>query len=194
MDVITANIRTDVVEGKCKHAISWKWDGHFALPSGRYRRIGDQTGTSDLPLDWNRPYTFPRTEAFCVCQAPKARGAPCRLPTNLCAVAFLQQSCDCLLLFSNAVPLFAYYSWRDQETSRQDKRKVVEMLFLHLKPGSHWRIVAYEDRGMHSVDEPHIPLIVVQDESDGTLMRSAKLRERAILGWEESPQPSELPN
>ena len=42
------------------------------------------------------------------------------------------------------------------------------MLFLHLKPGSHWRIVAYEDRGMHSVDEPHIPLVVVQDESDGT--------------------------
>jgi hypothetical protein len=71
---------------------------------------------------------------------------------------------------------------------------VVEMLFLHLKPGSHWRIVAYEDRGMHSVDEPHIPLVVVQDESDGTLMRSAKLRERAILGWEESPQPTELPN
>ncbi len=82
----------------------------------------------------------------------------------------------------------------DQETSRQDKRKVVEMLFLHLKPGSHWRIVAYEDRGIHSVDEPHIPLVVVQDESDGTLMRSAKLRELAILGREESPQPTELPN
>ena len=90
--------------------------------------------------------------------------------------------------------LFAYYSWRDQETFRQDKRKVVEMLFLHLKPGSHWRIVAYEDRGKHSVDEPNIPLVVVQDECDGTLMRSAKLRERAILGWEESPQPTELPN
>jgi hypothetical protein len=68
------------------------------------------------------------------------------------------------------------------------------MLFLHLKPGSHWRIVAYEDRGTHSVDEPHIPLVVVQDESDGTLMRSAKLRELAILGREEAPEPTELPN
>jgi hypothetical protein len=68
------------------------------------------------------------------------------------------------------------------------------MLFLHLKPGSHWRIVAYEDRGMHSVDEPHIPLVVVQDECDGTLTRSAKLRERAILGWVESPQLAEPPN
>jgi hypothetical protein len=68
------------------------------------------------------------------------------------------------------------------------------MLFLHLKPGSHWRIVAYEDRGTHSVDEPYIPLVVVQDESDGTLTRSAKLRELAILGWEEAPQQSELPN
>ncbi|GEM_PF-2106158 len=98
------------------------------------------------------------------------------------------------LLFSNVVPTSAYYRWRDQHTSRQDKRKVVEMLFLHLKPGSHWRIVAYGDRGTHSVDEPHVPLMVVRDEADGTLTRSAKMRERAILGWEESPQPDELPN
>jgi hypothetical protein len=68
------------------------------------------------------------------------------------------------------------------------------MLVLHLKPGSHWRIVAFNDRGPHSVDDPHSPLLVVQDESDGTLFRTPKVRERAILGWEESPQPTDLPN
>jgi hypothetical protein len=68
------------------------------------------------------------------------------------------------------------------------------MLFLHLKPGSHWRIVAFDDRGARCTNEPHQPLMVVQDESDGTLFRAAKLREQAILGWEPSPEPTELPN
>lgn len=68
------------------------------------------------------------------------------------------------------------------------------MLFLHLKPGLHWRIVAFDDRGGRSAEEPHKPLMVVQSESDGTLFRTAKLREQAILGWEESPQLTELPN
>ncbi len=67
------------------------------------------------------------------------------------------------------------------------------MLVLHLKPGLHWRLVAFDDRSSYSVADPPLPLVVMRDENDGTLFRPAKLRERAILGWATPPQPSEQP-
>jgi len=44
IDVITANIRTEIVEGKSNHAIFWKWDGPSALLSDRSRNTNGQTG------------------------------------------------------------------------------------------------------------------------------------------------------
>ena len=84
--------QTEIVEGKSNHAASWKWDSPSVLRSDRYRRTDGQAGTSNRPFSSNRRCAFPRDEAFHIRQAPKTRGGVAVCLSNLCAVAFLQQS------------------------------------------------------------------------------------------------------
>jgi hypothetical protein len=53
VDVITAYLRTEIVNRKSNHTIFWKGDGLSTPPFDPFRRIDDSMETSNLSFDLN---------------------------------------------------------------------------------------------------------------------------------------------